>query len=83
MKELEKWVMAELGLARLRRWNPRLRVWGLSATLGNIDEALDTLLAGEPGRVVKGASDKQVSIDTLIPAAGVSSGSDPKPRFGV
>jgi ATP-dependent Lhr-like helicase len=60
-------VMTELGLARLRRWNPRLRVWGLSATLGNIGEALDTLLAGSPGRVVKGVSDKQVAIDTLIP----------------
>jgi ATP-dependent Lhr-like helicase len=72
-------VMAELGLARLRRWNPGLRVWGLSATLGNIDEALERLVPsprpspkgeGEGGqrRIVKGASDKQVVIDTLIPA---------------
>ena len=29
-------VMTELALARLRRWNPQLRVWGLSATLGNL-----------------------------------------------
>jgi ATP-dependent Lhr-like helicase len=28
-----------LALARLRRLNPRLRVWGLSATLGNLEEA--------------------------------------------
>ncbi len=34
----------ELGLARLRRWNPTLRTWGLSATLGNLDEAMDVLL---------------------------------------
>ena len=34
-------VMTELCLARLRRWNARVRTWGLSATLGNIDEALD------------------------------------------
>jgi ATP-dependent helicase Lhr and Lhr-like helicase len=60
-------VMTELGLARLRRWNPRLRTWGLSATLGNIDEALDRLLAAADGRVVKGVSDKKVRIDTLIP----------------
>jgi ATP-dependent helicase Lhr and Lhr-like helicase len=60
-------VMAELCLARLRRWNPRLRVWGLSATLGNIDEALARLLGGAPGRIVRGASDKKVAIDTLIP----------------
>jgi ATP-dependent Lhr-like helicase len=62
-------VMTELALARLRRWNPRLRVWGLSATLGNIDEAMERLL-GEGqggGRVVKGESAKEVVIDTLIP----------------
>jgi len=60
-------VQAELALARLRRWNPGLRVWGLSATLGNIDEARDRLLAGGPGRIVKGAGDKKIVIDTIIP----------------
>jgi ATP-dependent Lhr-like helicase len=37
-------VMTELCLARLRRWNPALRTWGLSATLGNIEEALQRLV---------------------------------------
>lgn len=37
-------VQAELCLARLRKWNPRLRTWGLSATLGNTEEALDRLV---------------------------------------
>ncbi|MGZ5103146.1 MAG: DEAD/DEAH box helicase, partial [Usitatibacter sp.] len=61
-------VMAELGLARLRRWNPKLRTWGLSATLGNIEEAMDRLVPGMARRrVVKGASDKKVRMDTLIP----------------
>jgi ATP-dependent Lhr-like helicase len=36
-------VQVELALARLRRWRPRLRTWGLSATLGNLEEALSTL----------------------------------------
>ena len=35
-----------LALARLRRLNPRLRVWGLSATLGNLEEACDALTWG-------------------------------------
>ena len=60
-------VQVELSLARLRRWNPALRTWGLSATLGNLDEALSRLLAGAPGRVVRGVCDKPVVIDTLIP----------------
>ena len=36
-------------LARLRRWRPDLRVWGLSATLGNLEQAL-TVLMGAPDR---------------------------------
>src|SRR5690606_23604220 len=28
-------VLLELALARLRRWRPELRMWGLSATIGN------------------------------------------------
>jgi ATP-dependent Lhr-like helicase len=37
-------VQAQLALARLRRWNPGLVTWGLSATLGNLEEALDVLV---------------------------------------
>jgi ATP-dependent Lhr-like helicase len=38
-------VQVQLALARLKRWNPALVVWGLSATLGNLDQALATLVA--------------------------------------
>ncbi|MEM6394294.1 MAG: ligase-associated DNA damage response DEXH box helicase [Planctomycetota bacterium] len=34
----------ELGIARLRAWEPGLSVWGLSATLGNLEEAMDCLM---------------------------------------
>jgi ATP-dependent Lhr-like helicase len=37
-------VQAQLALARLRRWNPGLCTWGLSATLGNPRMAMDVLL---------------------------------------
>jgi ATP-dependent helicase Lhr and Lhr-like helicase len=62
-------VMTELCLARLRQWNPKVRTWGLSATLGNIEEALERLIPSSPSprRVVKGVSDKKVLMDTLIP----------------
>ena len=33
----------ELCLAHLRTLNPRLRTWGLSATLGNLSEAMRVL----------------------------------------
>ncbi|MBL8341921.1 MAG: DEAD/DEAH box helicase, partial [Rubrivivax sp.] len=37
-------VQVQLAIARLRRWHPRLVVWGLSATLGNLEEAMATLV---------------------------------------
>jgi ATP-dependent Lhr-like helicase len=58
-------VQVQLALARLRRWNPRLVVWGLSATLGDLDEARAALGGGE---LVQGELAKRLVVDTLIPA---------------
>ncbi len=60
-------VQVQLALARLKRWNPQLVVWGLSATLGNLEEARHVLLGKGAGRVVQGRVDKQLVIDTLLP----------------
>ena len=60
-------VMTELLLARLRHWQPNVRTWGLSATLGNIDVAMETLLGTRQGRLVRGVVPKSVVIDSLIP----------------
>lgn len=58
----------ELGLARLRRLNPELRVWGLSATLGNLDEAAQALVGvGQRPRLIRGEIAKQIVIDSLLP----------------
>lgn len=63
-------VQTELALARLRRWVPDIRTWGVSATIGNLDEAAAVLLG--PGdaagaMVVHGTEPKPVDIDTLVP----------------
>ncbi len=58
-------VQLQLALARLRRWNPTLMTWGLSATLANLKEAADTLAPGAV--IVQGAQDKKILIDTLLP----------------
>ena len=60
-------VMTELLLARLRRISPQVRTWGLSATLGNIDVAMETLLGTAHGRLVRGLVPKSIVIDSLIP----------------
>ncbi len=61
-------VQIQLALARLKRFNPGLVVWGLSATLGNLLGAMHTLVGHESGRLVQGRVDKQLLIDTLLPA---------------
>jgi ATP-dependent Lhr-like helicase len=66
-------VQTQLALARLWRFNPRLVVWGLSATLGNLQEAMEVLchpgldMESAPPALVRGRIDKNLIIDTLIP----------------
>lgn len=64
-------VQTELCLGRLRSISPEMRVWGISATLGNQREALETLMghAYDPATciLVKGDVDKEVVIDCLLP----------------
>ncbi len=60
-------VQVQLALARLKRWNPALVVWGLSATLGNLDEAMHVLLGHDDGVAVRGRIEKNLVIDTLLP----------------
>jgi len=65
-------VQVQLALARLKRWNPKLVVWGLSATLGNLEGAMAMLLGSMPRRpaprLVRGRIDKALVVDTLLPA---------------
>jgi ATP-dependent Lhr-like helicase len=60
-------VQVQLALARLRRWNTGLCVWGMSATLGNLAEAMQTLLGDAGGTLVQGQVPKTLVIDSLLP----------------
>jgi ATP-dependent Lhr-like helicase len=67
-------VQAQLALVRLWRFNPQLVAWGLSATLGNLEEAMQVLCSPGLARsdvpapaLVRGRIDKNLVIDTLIP----------------
>jgi ATP-dependent Lhr-like helicase len=60
-------VQVQLAIARLKRWNPGLIVWGLSATLGNLPEAMQVLLGHDGGELVRGRVEKNLVIDTLLP----------------
>ncbi|SFQ38979.1 ligase-associated DNA damage response DEXH box helicase [Variovorax sp. 770b2] len=60
-------VQVQLALARLKRWNPGLATWGMSATLGNLQEAMHSLLGHEDGVLVQGQVPKKLVIDSLLP----------------
>lgn len=61
-------VLLELALARLRRLNPGLRIWGLSATLANLDEAMDALLGpGHAGELIAGDPGRDIDLRTVLP----------------
>lgn len=61
-------VLLELNLARLRRLVPSVRTWGLSATLGNLDEAMHALLGNAAhGRLIASTRPRRIVIDTAMP----------------
>lgn len=63
-------VMTELALARLRVWNKKLKVWGVSATIGNLDDALQVLTGSrknKKSKIVEGEKNKETIIDSIIP----------------
>ncbi len=67
-------IQTELTLARLRRLNPGLRTWGLSATLGNLDDAMESLVGiskasdpQRPVRLIQGYKRKAIELESVIP----------------
>ena len=65
-------VQTQLALARLRRWRGDLRIWGMSATLGDVADAKRALLGprlAERGALVRATTNKPLVVDTLLPEA--------------
>jgi len=70
LMDSKRGVLLQLALARLRRWCPGLRCWGISATLANVDQAARMLLAAQPPQppvLIKGVAARKLRIDTLLP----------------
>lgn len=67
-------VMVELALSRIKgmvsfRENRTLRIWGISATIGNLEEALAVLQPDHQVSkiIVKAATEKKIQIQSIIP----------------
>jgi ATP-dependent Lhr-like helicase len=62
-------VQTELALAHLRAIQPALRTWGLSATMGNVNEAAAVLLGAgaHDAAIVRAPDQKEIFIRSLLP----------------
>lgn len=63
-------VQMELALSRLRSIQPKLKTWGVSATIGNLEQARDVLLGNQDSsasRIVKADIKKKIEVESILP----------------
>lgn len=64
-------VQVELALSRLKTISPNLKIWGISATIGNMDQALEALLGNyyheKKFTVIKADIEKKVEVVSILP----------------
>jgi ATP-dependent Lhr-like helicase len=62
-------VQVELAISRLKALNPNLKIWAISATIGNLEEAKEILLGSktENSVTIKTDLEKVIIIETLYP----------------
>jgi len=62
-------VQLQLCLARLHKLCEPLRIWGVSATLANLEEAMQTLLGPDNnGVLIQGIEPRTIEVDSVLPA---------------
>lgn len=61
-------VMVELALAVLKYRHPQIQIWGITATIGNLDQALDVLIPHDKKRTkVVAKEEKKIDILSVYP----------------
>jgi ATP-dependent Lhr-like helicase len=65
-------VQTELGLSRLRAIAPKMRIWGISATIGNLQQAMEVLLgqnseALDNSVMIRAHINKKINVISVIP----------------
>ena len=64
-------VQVELALSRLKTVSPRLKIWGISATIGNMDQAVQALLGnfydGGKYKIIRSDIVKKVEVEAVMP----------------
>jgi ATP-dependent Lhr-like helicase len=65
-------VQIELALSRLKTVSPKMKIWGISATIGNLQEAREVLLGPESEAfknsvLIRADIQKKISVKSIIP----------------
>lgn len=63
-------VQVELALSRIKTFAPDLKIWGISATIGNMDEALEVLMGNDKTQariIINSEIEKDIVVESLIP----------------
>lgn len=64
-------VQVELALSRLKAVSPLLRIWGISATIGNLDEAMDVLFGMNRSHMnttlIRSKIRKKILVESILP----------------
>ena len=61
-------VLIELAISRIKTINPNLKIWGISATIGNLDLAKEILLGqSNQGVLIQANINKEIQIQTVFP----------------
>jgi ATP-dependent helicase Lhr and Lhr-like helicase len=65
-------VQVELALSRLKAVAPKMRIWGISATIGNLEQAMQVLLGTDPealknAQMIRAHINKKINVISVVP----------------
>lgn len=58
-------VLVELGISQLKNYVPKIKIWGITATIGNLDEAMEVLIPYNNIKKAKVTAKEHKKIDIL------------------
>lgn len=62
-------VQVELALSWIKSYAPKMQIWGISATIGNLAEAKDVLLGpnNQNSKIIRAEAKKEIEVISIIP----------------
>jgi ATP-dependent Lhr-like helicase len=70
LMETKRGVQVELAISRIKTLAPQIQIWGISATIGNLQEAMQCLLGKDRedrGHLIRSSLRKQIEVISILP----------------